>query len=308
MAVIAAKAHYSKAEVEQDRKSQAAKFRGVTSYTKEEVEKARRGEYGANNSKANYLTQAQMNAKKLDDDQAHWLKMLTTQLKNQDPSKPMDTDKMVQQMSTFSLIERVNQINAHIEAMASYQKANTFMNSSSYIGKRVEATTHFAKFKDGKVEFAYTLPTKAKDANIVIKDASGHVVLKLQGSTDVGHHIVGWDGKLADGSTIADNSVLSMEVNAKDYNGLDLPVNVSGIGVIKSVNFMGKEPMISIGAGATIPTSLILSMWEKTPPQSSQSSDNSKDPTTLQGQYKKLKKALISDAVDKRRPSDVHKP
>lgn len=68
------------------------------------------------------------------------MKILMTQLQNQDPASPMEDKEFISQMATFSSLEQLTNMNSSIDQMISKQSAQTFMLQSGMIGKSVSYT------------------------------------------------------------------------------------------------------------------------------------------------------------------------
>ncbi|SDM64662.1 flagellar basal-body rod modification protein FlgD [Fictibacillus solisalsi] len=69
-----------------------------------------------------------------------FLKILMTQLQNQDPASPMEDKEFISQMATFSSLEQLTNMNSSIDQLISKQSAQTFMLQSGMIGKSVSYT------------------------------------------------------------------------------------------------------------------------------------------------------------------------
>src|SRR5260221_13098221 len=69
-----------------------------------------------------------------------FLKLLTAQLKSQDPLKPMDSSEFTQQLVSYSQVEQQINTNSNLEKLIGSVQANQFAGSVGYIGKTIEAT------------------------------------------------------------------------------------------------------------------------------------------------------------------------
>ena len=120
-------------------------------------------------------------------DQSDFLKLMTAQLKNQDPFAPVDNTQMVAQMAQFSSLAGISEMNTTLKAMAEKLGATTAADAVSYIGKTVLT---------GEVE----LDKDATGVIVTIANANGETLKTL----DLGAHKAGafeydWDGKNAAG-------------------------------------------------------------------------------------------------------------
>ncbi len=140
--------------------------------------------------------------------------LLTSQLKNQDPLKPMDTDQFTQQIVQMTGVEQQLLSNDLLQKLVTQSTSGSNLNAVSLIGKTVTAASADVNLKGGAATWTYDLPSAAKDAAIEIRNAKGAVVWKgAAPSLDSGQHAFNWDGKTADGAQLADG-VYSMKLTA----------------------------------------------------------------------------------------------
>ena len=90
-----------------------------------------------------------------------FLTLLTTQLKNQDPTEPMNSQEFVGQLVQFSQVEQAIRSNQSLEKLIDLQNTSQISAALGYIGSQVEITSDIAALVNGKAEFSYTLPEKA---------------------------------------------------------------------------------------------------------------------------------------------------
>jgi flagellar basal-body rod modification protein FlgD len=160
-----------------------------------------------------------------------FLTLLTSQLKNQDPLKPMDTDSFTQQLTQMTGVQQQLLTNDLLQTLVTNSSSNSNLNAVSLIGKTVTATTTDANLKSGAATWNYTLPTAAKDAAIEITNAKGAVVWKgTAPSLDSGAHDFTWNGADATGAALADG-VYTMKVTAHDTANtlLTVPTTTTGL-------------------------------------------------------------------------------
>src|SRR5499427_6657524 len=135
-----------------------------------------------------------------------FLTLLTTQLQNQDPLSPLDTNQFTQQLVSFSQVEQAINTNTTLSNLLSLQQADQSIAALPLVGHTVEYTDNHGALVDGKAEFAYNLPSQAKSATITITDASGRIVLQQPADTAAGPHTFNWNGKASDGTQVPDGT------------------------------------------------------------------------------------------------------
>ncbi len=137
-----------------------------------------------------------------------FLKILTTQLKNQDPTSATDPNQFTQELVQFAGVEQQLNTNSDLQTLINLNKTSSGVTAAlSYIGKYIEApATNQLPLQGKQAELAYTLPAGVSHATINITDANGKTVATLAGSTTAGLNRVAWDGKDANGTQLADGT------------------------------------------------------------------------------------------------------
>lgn len=156
-----------------------------------------------------------------------FLKLLTTQLKNQDPLEPLKSSEFVNQLVQFSQVEQAINANKNLEKLLAAQTANRAAASLSYIGKTVEAKGNTVPLKDGNAEFTYALAEQAESTLIIITNDKGDLVFSAQGNTDAGKHGFVWDGLDKNGNQAPDGAYkITVAARTDDDDIIDITINV----------------------------------------------------------------------------------
>ena len=87
-----------------------------------------------------------------------FLSLLTTQLQNQDPTKPLDTNEMTQQLIQYSEVEQLLQSNAKLEALLKLSSANTSLSVINYVGKEITSTGDTTELANGAASWESRCP------------------------------------------------------------------------------------------------------------------------------------------------------
>lgn len=164
-----------------------------------------------------------------------FLKLLTTQLQNQDPTAPTDTNQLTQQIATLSQVEQQINTNTNLQKLISLFNTTTMNSVVGYIGKQVETDGNQGVLQNGVASFVYNLEKEADSVDVQILDDSGKVVMKASGTKVAGRNEVVWDGKDGDGKQLADGTY-TVKVTAKDPAGADIKATTSTVGVVTSVD------------------------------------------------------------------------
>lgn len=177
-----------------------------------------------------------------------FLNILTTQLKNQNPLDPLDTNQFTQQLVQFTGVEQQLKTNEFLQTLLIATQSTSKTDAVTYIGKEVTSTGRTGELSDTNAAFwAYSADAKADNASISIKDANGNVVYKTSGPLESGPGTFRWDGKSNDGSTNA-NGVYSIEIAGKDIQGRDVKISTASIGLVTAVDFTGDVPVLIVGS------------------------------------------------------------
>ena len=190
-----------------------------------------------------------------------FLQLLTTQLKNQNPLDPLDTNAFTQQLVQFSGVEQQLKTNEFLEAMVlSTQTANSAQ-AVSYVGKVVTASGAKTEMVDSAAVWHFAVD-EAAQITATVRDANGNVVYTKTGSVNKGESVFTWDGKGTDGKQRPDGSY-SMTVEARNKEGKLIPVATEMTGEVTGVDFSGSEPVLIVG-NARVNLSAVLSVRAKT--------------------------------------------
>jgi flagellar basal-body rod modification protein FlgD len=185
-----------------------------------------------------------------------FLKLLTTQLQNQDPLEPLDSTKFTEQLVSYSQVEQQINTNSKLSSLLAVATTSLGANAVSYLGKVALTADSTSSLVNGAAEWRYNVPAGATSVQLSISDANGNVVRTLAGETGSGAHDFAWDGMNSAGTQLADGQY-RLTVTAKDVNGDSLTPTVSGVGLVKEIDMSGSEPLLTIGSRVVSLTSII---------------------------------------------------
>ncbi|MDP3745288.1 MAG: flagellar hook assembly protein FlgD [Methylotenera sp.] len=154
----------------------------------------------------------------IDNAQDRFMKLLVTQMKNQDPLNPMDNAQVTSQMAQLSTVTGIDKLNNTLELLMGNVQAGQSYQASSMIGHNVFSLGNEISTDGEGGFFGVDLPIGADKLTVTIKDADGNVVRTL----DLGKQVVGstplsWDGFTNDGS-VAKTGSYQFEVAATIAN------------------------------------------------------------------------------------------
>lgn len=137
--------------------------------------------------------------------QERFMALLVAQLKNQDPMAPMDNAQVTSQMAQLNTVTGISDMNKTMEKMAAGLAGNQTVQATGMLGRTVMLEGNSLTLKDAKSNGALELKQAADKVTVNVKDRSGNVVKSLDmGAQSKGVLEFDWDGKNADGKTVAD--------------------------------------------------------------------------------------------------------
>jgi len=135
-----------------------------------------------------------------------FLQLLTTQLQNQDPTSPMDTNQFTQQLVQFSQVEQQIGTNDNLKSLIALAQGRSASDAVSYLGRTVTMTNGTGAVTNGSGLWTYSLDAAAASNTLTVSDATGRVVYVGAGETSSGMHQFTWDGKDNAGNQLPDGS------------------------------------------------------------------------------------------------------
>jgi flagellar basal-body rod modification protein FlgD len=175
-------------------------------------------------------------SKSLDKDA--FLRLLTTQLQNQDPLNPTDSTEFTAQLAQFSSLEQLSNVNETLNTLKLYQASINNAQAVGFIGKDIVANGNSIEMKGGQpVSCDYEIPAAAKSVVVTIYDATGNFVQDYEKTAlAAGKQSFTWDGRDRNGNTVADGAY-TFEVQALDQKGAKLNVTTFSKGTVTGVTF-----------------------------------------------------------------------
>ena len=171
--------------------------------------------------------QAKLLAKDSELDRDAFLKLFTTQLKNQNPLDPMENEAFVAQLAQFSSLEAMTGVRSSMDSMAADSKSSRFLLGSTLIGKKIERLGSLVSIEAGEqVVSKADLPESADSGAFSIYDAAtdGLIYKKLFNYMPAGPVDLTWNGKNQDGEDMPAGQYRFEFVANKDGNLTTLPL------------------------------------------------------------------------------------
>jgi len=187
---------------------------------------------------------------KTTDAQGRFLKLLTEQLKNQDPLSPMDNAQMTSQLAQISTVDGIEKLNTTLTALLDGSQSSDAVQAAALVGKGVMVEGKALTLSGGKAYGGIELASAADKVTVTIKDANGLEVRKLElGDAEAGISNFAWDGLTASGAQAVDGKY-TMSVSAT-RGDTDLKPTALQLSTVNSV-MRTSSGSVSLDVGGSI--------------------------------------------------------
>jgi flagellar basal-body rod modification protein FlgD len=191
-----------------------------------------------------------------------FLKLLTTQLKNQDPTSPMDTNAFTQQLVQMNGVQQQLLTNQLLQTLVSNSSGGQGVTSSvGLIGKSVVADTANVTLSNGAARWQYTLGSGAVQGTATITNAANQTVWSGPlTSLTAGSNTFSWNGRDASGRQLPDGGVYTLSISAQNAASGTVPATPQVAGVVTSIQQDATgQTVVGIGR-TTVPVTSINSI------------------------------------------------
>jgi flagellar basal-body rod modification protein FlgD len=173
-----------------------------------------------------------------------FLTLLTTQLQNQNPLDPLDTNQFTAQLVQFAGVEQQLKSNDQLKSLVDLEKSAQSTQALVYVGNTVAVDGSTAQFNTSAT-WNLNAP-KDTSATIAITNAAGQTVYSGNFSLSQGNASFVWDGKGNDGTQWPPGTY-KMSATGKDSSGQDVAISTEVQGIVDSVDLTASPPLLSIG-------------------------------------------------------------
>lgn len=190
--------------------------------------------------------QATTNAAQIGATQDRFLKLLVTQMKNQDPLNPLDNAQVTSQMAQLSTVTGIDKLNSTVEALSANMLASQSLSAVSMIGHPALVAGTQIDLLNGQGDAAVELPQPVDTLTVKISDASGNVVRTLNmGAQNAGFANIQWDGRTDAGLNATDGKYSFSAVSM--LGGTKSDATTLSYGVVNSVAQTQNGVTVNVG-------------------------------------------------------------
>ncbi len=152
-----------------------------------------------------------------------FLKMLTTQLQNQDPTNAMDPTEMTNQLVAFSQVEQQIAMNTNLNSLISLQQAQSLTTSADLVGRTVELSGSTLPLQSGQAQVKLPVAGTARAAQVQVLDNNGTVLRSQVAPLGRSTTTWSWDGRTDAGAKLPDGAY-TYSVSGMGPGGSALPL------------------------------------------------------------------------------------
>lgn len=188
-----------------------------------------------NSAKSNTPATDTTGGSKLNADFTMFLKLLTTQMQNQDPLDPMDTAQYTQQLVQYSQVEQSMAQTTTLKSILSSLGTQNLTQASAMIGHMVETNSNTAGLSAEKpAQWMWSAPREVGTMTATITDDKGKVVdtRTVEGGAAAGN--MSWDGTTSAGKKLGAGDY-TLALTGKDASGNDVKIVAHSVGIVTDV-------------------------------------------------------------------------
>jgi len=196
----------------------------------------------------------------LADNYQTFLTLLTTQLQNQDPLSPLDTNQFTQQLTQMTGVEQQLLSNQLLQQLVTQSQGGGLTGAVSLIGQPVTATDTSAVLQNGAATWQFSTATQPASMNATVTDSSGNIVwtggLAPNGS---GSQSFTWNGENSAGVQQSNGGTYTLSIAATDATGATVPVSTNISGTATAVQQVNGVTMVTVN-GVQVPVSSVTTV------------------------------------------------
>jgi len=183
--------------------------------------------------------------------QSSFLTLLVAQLKNQDPTNPLQNNELTTQLAQISTVSGIEKLNTTLGSVSGQLTNNQSVQASALIGHGVMIPgTKVLSGSEATTPFGVELQQAADKVTATITDSSGKVVRTLDiGALSAGVHTFTWDGSMTDGTTAPDGAY-NVAINASN-GGTQLVAQPLNFALVNGVTLSNGKTLLDLGTYGT---------------------------------------------------------
>ncbi|HKM96699.1 MAG TPA: flagellar hook assembly protein FlgD [Buttiauxella sp.] len=183
--------------------------------------------------------------------QSSFLTLLVAQLKNQDPTNPLQNNELTTQLAQISTVSGIEKLNTTLGSVSGQLTNNQSVQASALIGHGVMIPgSKILAGSEATTPFGVELQQAADKVTATVTDSSGKVVRTLDiGALSAGVHTFNWDGSMTDGTTAPDGAY-NVAINASS-GGTQLVAQPLNFALVSGVTLSNGSTLLDLGTYGT---------------------------------------------------------
>jgi flagellar basal-body rod modification protein FlgD len=173
-----------------------------------------------------------------------FLELLTTQLQNQNPLDPLDTNQFTQQLVEFAGVQEQLNTNDSLSTLVTLQQTAAATQALDYVGKTAIVNGNTAVMSNSQATWELNVPVNA-NVNITITNSSGQTVYSGVAPANAGQQPFTWNGQGTDGTQWPDGQY-SLTASYANGSGSTVGIPTQIAGIISGVNLSQSPPLLII--------------------------------------------------------------
>jgi flagellar basal-body rod modification protein FlgD len=176
-----------------------------------------------------------------------FLKLLVTQMKNQDPLNPVDNAEVTSQMAQISTVTGIEKLNSSMDALGASFSSLQMMQGASLVGRQVLTEGNALHFSNGTGKGGFDLAENASSVQVEIRNATGKLIDQIDlGSKTSGNHQFEWTS-----SSSESTNGYTFKVNASS-GSKPLTATTLSTGIVDSVSTKNGSLNLRLGNGSEV--------------------------------------------------------
>ena len=174
-----------------------------------------------------------------------FMTLLVAQIKNQDPTSPMDNAEFTGQITQFSMLEQLETMSASLQDNVAVGTAINNTAMLALVGRKVTVEGNELTVTDGKPSENMLAAGASGKAVVTITDDAGHVVRTYERSVTTGLNDITWDG-IKDDGTVAAEGEYTVSTVLKDNNGKDINFESLMTGAVSGLRYSENQAVVMV--------------------------------------------------------------
>ncbi len=183
-----------------------------------------------------------------------FLNLLLTQLQNQDPSQPLDTNQFTTELVQFTGVQQQVATNSSLSQLIALQQTNQTLQASQLVGHTATVTANQITLQNGQGEVQFNA-TAGQPVAIGIVGPNGAPLRTVLLTAQQGSNTWNWDGTTDQGQKLPDGAY-RISVQTGTTNGAATPLPFSVIGTATAIASSGGTTTLDLG-GLAVPLSAV---------------------------------------------------